>query len=123
MKSPRASVVSLFLLVTAGPVAPLFCATAFGAEPSAPSGLPIADGAADARQDFADGVLMLLGGEGLEPGTLELGEGLELEIVTDACSLGPDPAGYTADYNQAMKASIRAAHGIDVDEVLLRAAP
>jgi hypothetical protein len=83
----------------------------------------IADGAADARHDFADGVLMLLGGEGLEAGTLDLGQGLQLEIATDACALGPDPAQYIADYNRGMKDRIRVVHGVDVDEVLLRAAP
>lgn len=83
----------------------------------------VADGAADARQDFADGVLILLGGEGIEPGVLDLGNGLELEIATDACALGPDPAGYIANYNREMKARVRAKYGIDVDEALLKAAP
>lgn len=83
----------------------------------------VADGAADARQDFANGVLILLGGEGIEPGVLDLGNGREIEIATDACALGPDPAGYIADYNREMKARVRAAYGVDVDELLLQAAP
>lgn len=97
-----------------------------GAATDAASGgntMPVADGAADARRDFADGVLMLLGGEGLEAGTLDLGTGLQLEIATDACALGPDPTQYIADYNRAMKERIRAVHGVDVDDVILRAAP
>lgn len=104
----------------------LFFAALFVSVPvagGAESAPMVADGAADARQDFADGVLILLGGEGIEPGILDLGNGLELEIATDACALGPDPAGYIADYNREMKARMRAAYGIDVDEILLQAAP
>ena len=54
---------------------------------------------------------------------LDLGNGLELEIATDACALGPDPAGYIADYNREMKARVRSVYGIDVDDALLKAAP
>lgn len=84
---------------------------------------PVADGAADARQDFADGMLILLGGQGLGPARLDLGQGRVLEVATDYCALGPDPEGYKADYNRAMKQRIREAYGVDVDEVLLEASP
>ena len=104
----------------------LFGSAVFSAVPAAGAAEPAplaADGAADARQDFADGILILLGGEGVEPGVLDLGNGLELEIATDACALGPDPAGYIADYNREMKARVRSVYGIDVDDALLKAAP
>ena len=95
---------------------------ALAASPRPPA-LPPADGAADARKDFDAGIHILLGGEGVEPGMLDLGGGLTLEIATDACALGPDPAGYIADYNISMKRRILEVYGVDVDNALLRAAP
>lgn len=89
----------------------------------APAGLPVADGAADAKQDFEQGVMMLLGGRDMPAATYDLGGGLMLEVATDACALGPDPDGYIADYNAAMKRLIKTKYGTDVDEVMLRAEP
>lgn len=104
----------LFLTAAAG-VAP-----AVAGQPGTP---PVADGSADARQDFADGILILLGGNGVGPARLDLGEGRILEVATDYCALGPDPEGYKAAYNLAMKQRIREVYGVDVDEVLLEASP
>jgi hypothetical protein len=44
-------------------------------------------------------------------------------VATDYCALGPDPEGYKAAYNLAMKQRIREVYGVDVDEVLLEASP
>ena len=111
----------LLVCVLALPLITAGCATSTS-QPS--TGAPlVADGAADARQDFADGILILLGGEGVEAGMLDLGNGLSVEIATDACALGPDPAGYMSDYNTAMKQRIREVYGVDVDAALLDITP
>jgi len=83
----------------------------------------VADGAADARKDFAEGVLVLLGGRDMPPAAYDIGNGELLEVVTDACALGPDPEGYIAAYNAMMKTLIRETYGTDVDELILRATP
>ena len=120
---PRAknSVYLLLVFLLALPLFTAGCATS-ASRPSSGTGL-VADGAADARQDFADGILILIGGEGVEAGMLDLGNGLSVEIATDACALGPDPAGYISDYNTAMKQRIREVYGVDVDEALLNITP
>jgi len=81
----------------------------------------VADGAADARKDFAEGMLVLLGGRDMPGAVFDLPDGEVLEVVTDACALGPDPEGYMADYNAMMKQLIGEAYGIDVDALLLSA--
>lgn len=88
-----------------------------------PKPLPVPSGADEAYEDFDKGIRILIGGEGVEPGYLDLGNGLMLEIATDACALGPDPAGYISDYNTAMKQRILEVYGVDVDMALLNAAP
>ena len=112
----RAVLCGCLLFVAAGAV----LAPAVAGEPGT---APVADGAADARQDFADGILILLGGNGVGPARLDLGQGEVLEVATDYCALGPDPEGYKAAYNLVMKQRIREVYGIDVDEVLLEASP
>lgn len=88
-----------------------------------PKPLPVPSGADEAYEDFDKGIRILLGGEGVDAGYLDLGNGLILEIATDACALGPDPAGYISDYNTAMKQRILEVYGVDVDLALLNAAP
>ena len=103
-------------------VAVLAMCAVFGATSAADEAL-VADGAADARKDFAEGVLVLLGGRDTPPATYAIGDGELLEVVTDACALGPDPEGYIADYNRAMKALILETYGTDVDDLILRSSP
>lgn len=109
-RSPRLSTVSSGLL-----------ALLLAIGPAAVGEVLVADGAADARKDFAEGMLVLLGGRELPSASYDLPDGEVLEVVTDACALGPDPEGYMSDYNAMMKQLVGEAYGIDVDEFLLSA--